>query len=252
MGNLIRTAWVFIFTVLSTTLHSVLAVISGLMNPYSDFSNNNIRRWARSILWAAGIRVEVQGKELLHSGQSYIFMSNHQSAFDILACVVSIPGTVRFIAKKELFRIPFLAQGMRAAGMIAIDRGNSAKARETINKAVDIVRSGVSVIIYPEGTRSRDGNIHRFKKGGFVLAILGHIPIAPMVIYGSFNIMQKKSLKLGKGHIRIEFLKPITTQSYEMKDRNKLVQIVYEQITGRFDQLTKQKQSESDKNKEES
>ncbi|MEJ2545447.1 MAG: lysophospholipid acyltransferase family protein, partial [Calditrichaceae bacterium] len=145
----------------------------GLFSTYSDPINNFIRFWAKTILKISGIKVEIVGLENVNPEIPVVYMANHGSLFDILASFYAIPGAARFIAKKELFRIPFFAQGMQIVGMIKIDRGNSAKARATINEAIDVMKKGVSVIIFPEGTRSREGNIRPFKKGGVILAING-------------------------------------------------------------------------------
>ena len=231
---MLRLIWVLVLTVILTFIFSVAAVLTGIFNPYSRLTNGIIRTWAKSILYISGVKVEVKGLENIDPTRSYIYMPNHQSAFDILACVVAIPGTVRFIAKKELFRIPIFAQGMLAAGMIPIDRGNSAEAHDTLNRALDKIKNGVSVIIFPEGTRSRDGEIHPFKKGGFYIALLGGIPIVPMVIRGSFQILKKKSLKISHGRIKVEFLPPVETAGRALTERNKLVKEVFRQISDTF------------------
>ncbi len=223
------------FAFLSTFFFSTIAIFVGIFNPYSKASNAVIRIWAKSILWAAGIKVEVQGLENLGSEKPAIYIANHQSLFDVLASVAAIPGTVRFIAKKELFRIPIFAQGMRIAGMIEIDRSNSKAAQKSLTAAAVRMRRGVSVIIFPEGTRSRDGNIQAFKKGGFVLAIKGRFPIIPTVIHGSFGIMQKKSLKLSKGKIVVQFLEAVDSSQYTYEDRVKLVNDVRQKILENFE-----------------
>lgn len=221
---MLRSAWVIFAASLVTFFCSVAAIISGLINPYSRFTNGIIRFWAGSLLKISGIRLEIYGLENIKPGQPYVFMGNHQSTFDIMTCLSVIPGTARFLAKQELFRIPIFAQGMRAVGMIPVDRGNREKARKSLEKAVDEINNGVSVIIFPEGTRTRDGNIQAFKKGGFVLALKGGIPIMPMVLSGAREVMQKKDLRLHKGRIRIDFLEPVSTANLTYEDRNSLVE----------------------------
>lgn len=233
---MLRTIWSVSFATFSTFFFALSAVIAGLFNPYSNLSNGIVRSWAKSILWASGIKVEVIGRDQLDLRHPVIYMANHLSTFDILAMAVAIPGTVRFIAKKELFRIPFLAQGMRRVGMISIDRGNSQQAKKSLADAAEKMKKGVSVIIFPEGTRSRDGKIQRFKKGGFILAIKGKFPIVPTAIRGSFGIMRKKSLKVGKGRIEVEFLQPVAAEKYSYTQRNDLLQEVYRQIVNKLDQ----------------
>ena len=124
---------------------------------------------------------------------------------------------------------------MKIVGMIKIDRGNSAKARATINEAVDIMKKGVSVIVFPEGTRSREGNIRPFKKGGVILAINGKFPIIPVAISGSFHIMKKNNLLLRKGKIKVHFVESINTDNYQIADRNILNDKVRDLIVENFD-----------------
>ncbi len=237
-----RSAWIILASSIVTFIYSVLAIISGLISPYSERTNAVVRGWAGLVLKIAGIKLDVHGLEHLQPGQPYIFMSNHQSTFDIMSCLATIPGTARFIAKQELFRVPVFAQGMRAVGMIPIDRGNSKKARASLDKAIVEIKQGVSVIIFPEGTRSKDGRIQPFKKGGFVLALKGGIPIVPMVISGAMQIMRKKSMFLDKGTIRLEFLPPVDTTQYDYNQRNQLLETIRAQIMERYEQLNTERQ----------
>jgi len=232
-----RSAWVISSFSVVTFFCSIMAIISGIINPYSNFTNGVIRFWAGTLLKISGIKTNVSGLEKIDPSQAYIFMSNHQSTFDIMACLAFIPGTARFLAKQELFRIPVFAHGMRAVGMIPIDRGNSKKARESLDQAVTEVKKGVSVIIFPEGTRTKDGNIQTFKKGGFVLAMKGNIPIAPMVLSGAREIMQKKDLHFNKGSIQMEFLEPVLSTEYNYEQRNQLIQKVRDSIVERYKEI---------------
>lgn len=231
----LRSLWIISMGCLFTLICSIVAIVLGLINPYSRATNNLIRYWARLLLSVSGIKLELIGGEKLNAQRPSVYIANHQSLFDILAVVVSIPGTARFIAKKELFRIPIFAQGLKVIGTIKIDRGNSAEAKKTINEAIKIIKEGVSVIIFAEGTRSRDGNIKPFKKGGFVLATTGQIPIVPVVISGSFYIMQKKNLRLRKGKIKIEFLDSIEISNSSYEHRNILLEEVRSKIINHHD-----------------
>lgn len=229
-----RSAWILFASTVVTFFYSVIAFFSGLISPYSERTNHIVRSWARALLKISAIQVRVKGIEKIDPKQSYLFMSNHQSTFDIMTCLSVIPGTARFLAKQELFRIPVFAQGMRAVGMIPIDRGNSTKARKSLDKAVEEIKKGVSVIIFPEGTRTKDGNIQPFKKGGFVLAIKGGIPIAPMVLTGAREIMQKKDLHLHKGTIQIEFLDPVPTENFKYEQRQELIKTIRDRIVRHY------------------
>ncbi len=232
-----RSVLVIIFAVFHTLFCSLAAIAFGIFNPYSRMVDAIIRLWARGILKVSGVKVEVHGQEKLRKGQPYIFISNHQGAFDILAGIVAIPVTMRFIAKKELFRIPIFAQGMRAVGMIPIDRGNSQEARKSLEEAAQTLQKGVSVLIFPEGTRSLDGNIKPFKKGGFVLALKSGLPIMPMVFTGSLNILRKKSIKVHRGTIHVYFLDEVNTAQYSFERRNELLQTVRQQIVDFYEKV---------------
>jgi 1-acyl-sn-glycerol-3-phosphate acyltransferase len=234
---MIRSIWFIVAASFFTFVFSSLAILSGLISPYSDFSNWVVRTWAKTLLKVGGIKLQISGLEKIDPNQSYVFIQNHQSSFDILASSVSIPGTARFLAKAELFRIPVFAQGMRLVGMLEINRGNSQKSRRTIQKAINTVKSGVSVIIYPEGTRSRDGNIQPFKKGGFILAIEAQIPIVPVVISGSWEIMSKTSLRLHRGTIQIHFLDPVPTAGMDLTHRGRLMTDVHQAMVEKFNLL---------------
>jgi len=231
----VHTLLLYTITLVDTLVCSILAIIGGVFNPYSAFNNGVIRIWARIILWVSGVRVEVRGLENLDRDAVYIFTANHKSAYDILAMVAAIPGTARFIAKKELFRIPVFSRGMKMSGMLPIDRGNSAEARRTLDQAVQSIRDGCSVIIFPEGTRSKDDTIRPFKKGGFVLALKGHIPIVPTVIEGSGYVFPDNSHVVRPGVIRVTFLPPVDTTDKTPEDRHTLIRDVREQIVSHFD-----------------
>ncbi len=232
----IRTLYIYLMSFLITGIGAVLVIFYGLLvNPFAEFNNRVIRRWARAILSVAGVKLEVEGKEHLNPDQPYVYMVNHLSTFDIPATALILPGTVRFIAKKELFRIPLFSMGMRAVGMIKIDRGNSEEARKTINEAVVTLRQGVSIIIFPEGTRSRTGEIQPFKKGGFILAVNSQNPIVPVSISGSQYVQRKKSLVLVPGRIRIRIMPPLRTEGMGMEERNTLLKEVRDQIIDAYD-----------------
>lgn len=234
--SIIRTLITYIVILVLTIIGALLIIVVGLLkSPYAPFNNRVIRIWASSIIRSSGTRLTVEGKERLDPRQPYVYISNHLSTFDIIATAYILPGTVRFIAKKELFRIPLFAQGMAAAGMIKIDRGNSEEARKTISEAVRVVKNGVSIIVFPEGTRSRTGQIQNFKKGGFILALSGQIPIVPISISGSQYVNRKNSPILRPGRIKLKILEPIETEGMTMEDRNRLLQTVRQKIIDHYE-----------------
>ena len=182
------------------------------------------RFWAQWVLWSMDITYEVQGLEHLSHGNQYIFMSNHESALDILLGVSCIPYNIIFLAKKELFMIPVFGWAMQAAGMIKIDRQNQTKAKQSVNRAVaKLTCSKFSTLLYPEGTRSETGEVQPFKKGGFILAIRSKLPVVPITIIGARSVLPNKSLTLNKGDITIIIDVPIDTADMLEEDKNKLL-----------------------------
>jgi 1-acyl-sn-glycerol-3-phosphate acyltransferase len=158
-------------------------------------------------------------------------MSNHASALDIPIALSILPGTVVFLAKQELFRIFFFGWSLRAMGSIPVNRSNSKEARESIDNAIQILQSkAISLILYPEGTRTRDGNLLPFKRGVFFLALKSHLPLVPMAVKGSFDAMPPGSKFLFKKPIQVTVGKPIETEGLTDQDRNSLLQNAFESI----------------------
>ena len=232
----IHTVFINIVVVFDTIIFAILSIVSGFFNPYSKMTTWSVKTWARVILWVSGVKVSVEGLENININAPHVYTINHMGMYDIPAILVSVPQTARFIAKKELFKIPLFSMGMRYAGMIPIDRTNSEEAKKSLQKATETINNdNCSVLIFPEGTRSKSGLIENFKKGGFVLAIQGKIPIIPTIIEGSLNIVPKGSSLVKMGKMRVKFLKKIETKDYVMETRNKLVKEVRTKMIDSFD-----------------
>ena len=163
-------------------------------------------------------------------------MANHQSDFDILIALGHIPGQFRWIAKKELFHIPVFGTAMKTAGYIEIDRQNHEKAMQSLDEAALRIREGKSVMSFPEGTRSRNGEIKDFKQGIFHLAIKSGVPIIPVTIIGSGQIMPKRSLKITPGKVKLVIDKPVDVTSYTIENRHELINKVRKVIIKNYDQ----------------
>lgn len=188
---------------------------------------------ARNLGRLCGVKVHIRGVEHLGAGP-YMFTPNHQSHFDIAALLGYLPGNNRFAAKKELFREPVLGAVLRTMGMIPIDRENPLEAIQMLN---ELNTEGYSTIIFPEGTRSRDGNLLPFKKGPFVAAIHLGVPIVPVVCKGTQPVMPKgKYLSILPGHVEIVVLEPIPTVGLTYEDRHALLARVRERITAELSQ----------------
>jgi 1-acyl-sn-glycerol-3-phosphate acyltransferase len=185
------------------------------------------QRWGRLLLFSGGVKTEIQGMEKIDPSRSYIIMANHQSYFDIFLLLFS-PVLIHWMAKKELFNLPIFGKILRWIGAIEVDRENKSKAYLSIKQAVDKIRKGSTVLIFPEGTRSTEGELLPFNKGGFSLAILSGAPILPITIKGSRKIMAKGSFRVFPGLAKISIHTPMETAGLTLKDRDQLQEKVKE------------------------
>jgi 1-acyl-sn-glycerol-3-phosphate acyltransferase len=178
--------------------------------------------------------VEIIGKEKIEKGRSYIIVSNHQSAFDILAIVTTLGIQFRWVIKKELLKVPLFGYALYASRNIFIDRSNPKRAIESINRGVERLHPGTGVIFFAEGTRSRDGKIHDFKKGAFVMAVARRLPILPVTVSGSRKIMQKGSLMIMPGKIRVVVADPIESDNYSEQSLDEMLKRTRDTIIANF------------------
>lgn len=220
----IRTLFIIVWTVLLTIFFGILAIVVSFFSRKGNMSHKVARVWAKAILSAGRIKVSVKGLSNIDSSGPYIYMCNHQSNFDIPVLLAYLSVQFRWLAKAELFKIPIFGQGMRGAGYISIDRSNRKSAMESLNKAARIIKNGVSVMIFPEGTRSDDGNIRSFKKGGFILAVDAGVPVVPVIIHGTWPIMPKNQLLIKPGEVLLEIQKPVETKAYTRKSKDDLLE----------------------------
>ncbi|MGZ3495485.1 MAG: lysophospholipid acyltransferase family protein, partial [Thermodesulfobacteriota bacterium] len=229
--------------VIATLALGVFAFITYPFDRKGKVGHYYARLWGKTALLANRVKVKIEGTEHLNGEGPYIFMSNHQSYYDVFALLGHLPYQFKWLVKKELFSIPFLGWTMAAVGYISVDRGGTRDTVEAMNEAAQKIRDGMSVTIFPEGSRSPDGSIQPFKKGGFTLAIKSKVPIVPIAIDGSRDIMPKDKFTVTSGEIRILMDRPIETESYSLKDREGLMKRVRETICKNF-KLLSEKQSE--------
>ncbi len=181
------------------------------------------RGWSRAVLRLAGVSVRVEGAANLASDGALIIVANHESWFDVWALVGCLPINARFAAKKELERVPLFGRAWRACGHMSIDRADSATAIESLIQAgLQIKVEALHMVMFAEGTRCSDGALHPFKKGPFVIAIQGGIPIVPVGLVGSRRIMPKGSFRTRKGAITVRVGEPISVVGMEHADRDRL------------------------------
>jgi 1-acyl-sn-glycerol-3-phosphate acyltransferase len=234
---MIRTAIIYIWTITASIIFGSLAIVCALTSKSGNLPHLVARVWARSILFVSGIRVTVKGVENIDRDQSYIFMANHQSNFDIPVLLGRLPVQFRWLAKAELFKIPLFGRAMQGCGYISIDRMNRKSAFESLTRAANTIRNGTSVVIFPEGTRSMDGKIMAFKKGGFVLTLNAGVPIIPVVIHGTWPIMPKSKFQIRSGRVTLEILPPVDTSQYSRKDKEHLIDAVRNIMCQNFERL---------------
>ncbi|NEZ03857.1 1-acyl-sn-glycerol-3-phosphate acyltransferase [Wenzhouxiangella sp. XN201] len=186
--------------------------------------------WGRILSWLVPVRVEVEGMEHVDRNQSYVVVANHQSQFDIPVVYGWIGLDLRWVAKAELSRIPFVAAGCRAIGHVFIDRSDPDQARNAINRAVGHLKPGTGLMFFAEGTRSRSGALLPFKKGAFRVAIEKQLPVLPVTVIGSRDILPAGSLRIRPGRVRLVVHQPIDTQGMNAKDLGDLRRSAQAQI----------------------
>jgi len=238
---MVRTIFIWFCIVVATLVLGIFAFITYPFDRKGRVVHGYARLWGKVALLANRVKVKVEGIENLKRESPYIFMSNHQGSYDIFALLGHLPFQFKWLAKKELFSIPFFGWTMAAAGYIRIDREGTRETVEAMNKAAERIRDGMSVVIFPEGSRSPDGTIQPFKKGGFTLAIKSRVPIVPMAITGSREIMPKDRLTATSGEIRMRIGYPIETQNFSMKDRNALMEKVRKAISKDFELISQER-----------
>jgi 1-acyl-sn-glycerol-3-phosphate acyltransferase len=228
---ILRTIWVWIFGGLATFALSSFTVVAALFGARPELYEWIARTWGRVVLWASGVRVEVQGPENLRLDRPQIVASNHQSWYDVFAIAANLPKTFRFVAKEELARIPIFGRAWNTAGHISVNRSDRVQAIRTLEHFGDLIRKDNSIIvIFPEGTRSRDGKLLPFKKGAFMLALHTHVDIVPTAVLGSRAILKKGDWRIRKGRIIVRFGQPIPTVGYTESNRDELIALVRSQI----------------------
>jgi 1-acyl-sn-glycerol-3-phosphate acyltransferase len=222
----LRTLWYYAVLIASGIVHAGGAAVAGLLRVRNrrggvyDWAGTG---WSRNILRAAGTPVIAEGLEHIPRDQPVIYASNHSSMFDIWALFATLPGSVRFVAKRELFKIPLLGPAMLAAGHIPIDRTARKSAFEAYDEAARTIQRGTSsIVVFPEGTRSRTGELLPFKNAPFGLAIAAQVPIIPVYVHHTFEILPKGALRLRPRPIRLLAGNPIMTAGLRPEDRERL------------------------------
>ena len=215
---------------MTTVVISSGVVILGLLGVSQNRLHGLARTWARLLLWGLRVDLTVSGREHLEPGATYVFAANHSSMLDIAALLAELPRNFRWMAKKNLFKIPFFGWGMFFSGYIPVDRENRRAAVRSIGVACQRIEEGASVAIFPEGTRTPEGRLIPFQSGGFVLAIRTGRPVVPVAIKGAGAALPRGSLYFQPGHIDLDIAQPIPTEGISLSGRHELAQRTEDQV----------------------
>ena len=213
---------------LYTIVLGTLSLFSTLFDRSVNLAPGCARAWAAAILKTTGVRVRVRGLEHLEPQRSYVFAANHQSIYDIPILFASIPFQLRIVAKASLGRIPFLGWHLRRAGHLLVDRKNPGP--DIVRKMRRLVNESSSLIVFPEGTRSVDGTVGRFKKGSFLVASDAGLPVVPVSVSGSRHVMKKGRLMVCPGEVTLTIHAPVPTAGLQRDYVSRFAEAIREAV----------------------
>ncbi|RMD52073.1 MAG: 1-acyl-sn-glycerol-3-phosphate acyltransferase [Nitrospirae bacterium] len=211
-------------------LFSILAITLSIFDKSGDMSHFCGMTWSRIMLWLAGIDVVVEGLEYAKEKEPVVIVSNHQGAFDIFVIMVYLPIKFRWVLKKELLDIPLFGRALRDAGYISVEREDKRAAVKALRRAEGILKKGMSLAFFPEGTRSIDGSVGEFKKGAFLLATKTSTPILPISIDGSYKILKKGGFICHPQRVILKIHRPIDVENLSLEEKKRLPEMVREII----------------------
>jgi 1-acyl-sn-glycerol-3-phosphate acyltransferase len=207
-----------VWTIVSACAYGCMTMILSLVS--CPLARKVARLWCVHLLFLTRVKIIVRGASNIDRAANYVFVANHQGYFDIPVLYASLGSGLTFIAKKELFAFPFFGWGMAAIGCISMDRKNPRKARTSISRAVSLLRkNNLSLVLFPEGTRSPSGRVGEFKRASFTLAQEAEVPVVPIAICGTGAIHNKSSNRISPGTVTVVIGTPLPTD--EMKKMNK-------------------------------
>jgi 1-acyl-sn-glycerol-3-phosphate acyltransferase len=234
-----RTLLVALTFAVATMLLGPVVVIARLLRvpqgPNSIYSWC-VRRWARSVNWAGGVKVRVHGAERLRNPNGAVVVANHVSWFDVFPLAAEVPWC-SFVAKSELRRIPLFGFAAECVGVVFLDRDNRKQAFESYRLAAAEVQRGRTIVVCPEGTRGHDYHLRPFKKGPFVLAIASQSPIVPTIVYGAREVMPKGSFRIRAGTVDLHFLEHVPTVGCDYEHRAELMSTVWNHMADAMQQM---------------
>ncbi len=206
-----------------SVLLGALSVPASWIPPRGKWGFVLMRYWALGLLRASGVVVRADLPDTIDAAGNYVLLANHQSMFDIPALLTTVPGPVRMLAKRSLFRIPFFGWGLRSAGFVPVDREDGSKARQAFAAASAHLAAGTSILLFPEGTRSRTGRLGELQRGGFLLAIRHGLRIVPVGLRGTRQIQPRGRWDIRPGPVEVRFGDPIDPAEYGVRGMNRLI-----------------------------
>lgn len=185
-------------------------LLFSFFDPHAERAALLTHRWARSVLWVCGVKLRVQGHKRLDPTKAYLFMANHQSNFDIPILMAAFDQLqVRWVSKRAVRKAPIIGLCMQYTHQVLVDRESPTQAVAVIRQVKDLLHAGISVVFFPEGTRTRDGRLQEFKPGGFAIAVDAGVPVAPVTVKGSRALWPPEGLAIRPGTVEVIFNEPV-------------------------------------------
>lgn len=219
-----------LYLLVGSVILATLATLVSWIPPRGNWTFGVARIWARCLLTASAVRAQAQYDPALEPGKSYVFLSNHQSLFDIPVLLTTCPGQVRMMAKRSLFRIPIFGWSLAAGGFIPIDRADRSTARRSFASALARLKEGTSILLFPEGTRSTTNALLPFQRGGFLLAMKTGLPIVPVGVRGTRAVQPKGNWAIRPGKVEVRYGAPISAADYGVRRKGELISQVRRQV----------------------
>lgn len=232
----LRSLGVWIVIVIATIFFGLPAIPIGVMPPRGRWLNHWARWWSRILLGAAGARVTVLHRERLDASRAYVVAPNHSSFFDIPVVFSTMPRAVAFLAKRNLFRLPFMGWAMAAGGFVPVDRGERGRTLATIDAALTRLEGGRWLVVFPEETRTRTGELLPFKGGAALIAIRAGRPILPVGIVGTFGIQRRGEFKITPSRVAVAIGEPIEVAGRSASDRAEITARLREAVAALCDE----------------
>ncbi len=215
-----------LFLLAGSLVFGLTATVGGWLPPRRRWALWSMRTWSRLLLLASGVRLLIERPAALDPRERYVYLSNHQSMFDIPALLLAVPGPLRMVAKQSLFRIPFFGWALSSAGFVSVDRGDQGAALQAFAAAERRLRSGGSILLFPEGTRATQDVLLPFKRGGILLALRTDLPIVPVGIRGTRAVQGRGQRSIRPGAVQVRFGQPIAVADFGMRRKRELMALV--------------------------